>query len=308
MGREDNAVKRTGLAGICLLLCLSLFAACGEKEPLLDGKSFPVTGGSAMTAGLDRTVRTHMTGEDEAAAVRKTLHTAEEEAYEALLAGKVGLIYVPGPPSAVWEEKAKAMGLSLEATPVARDALVFYVNEKNPVKSVSKEDLKKIYSGEIDSWRALSGESVPVEAYECPEGNFYRLLMEDKIMHGADTAGEPLEVAVNEGEDPLLFSLEASALSYRPASYRNTPGSIFYGGRHYLTGTEKARGIRLLKLEGASPADGEIASGRYDLTYDIYAVILSSSPEGSGERAVVSWLLTGEGQKAVKEAGYAALS
>ncbi len=301
-------MKRKGFVGICFLLCLCLLAACGRKEPVLDEKSFPVTGGSAMTAGLDRVVRTNMTGEEEASAVRKTLHTAEKEAYEALLNGEAKLIYVPGRPSDAWEEQAKGKGLSLEATPVARDALVFYVNEKNPVKSVTKDELKKIYSGEIDSWRALSGENVPIEAYECPEGNFYRDLMETVIMHGADTAGEPLEVAVTEGEDPLLFSLEDSALSYRPASYHNTPGSIFYGGRHYLTGTENARGIRLLKLEGASPNDGEIMSGRYDLTYDIYAVILSSSPEGSGERKVVSWLLTEEGQKAVKEAGYAALS
>ena len=301
-------MKHIRHAGICFILSLCLFAACGEKKPLLDEESFPVTGGSAMTAGLDRVVRTHLTGEEEASAIRKTLHTAEDEAYEALLSGEVKLIYVPGRPSAAWEEKAKGKGVALEATPVARDALVFYVNESNPVKSVTKEELKKIYSGEIDSWRSLSGENVPIEAYECPEGNFYRVLMEDKIMHGADTAGEPLEIAVSEGEDPLLFSLEDSSLSYRPASYRNSPGSIFYGGRHYLTGTEKARSIRLLKLEGASPADGEIASGRYDLTYDIYAVILSTSAEGSGERTVVSWLLTEEGQKAVKEAGYASLS
>lgn len=301
-------MRRMIPAGICLLLLFALFTSCGTKEPILDESSFPVTGGSAMTAGLDRVVRTYLSGAEEAEAVRKTLHTTEEEAYEALLSGRASLIYVPGRPSEAWEKKAKEKGLSLEATAVARDALVFYVNEKNPVKSVTKEELKSIYSGTVTSWRALSGENVPIEAYECPEDNFYRILMEDAIMHGADTAGEPLEVAVSEGEDPLLFSLEDSSLSYRPASYRNTPGSIFYGGRHYLTGTEKARSIRFLKLEGAAPSDGEIASGRYDLTYDIYAVILSSSAEGSGERTVVSWLLTEEGQKAVKEAGYAALS
>lgn len=301
-------MKRKVTAGICFLLCLLLFASCGEKEPLLDRESFPVTGGVAMTAGLDRAVRSYMTGEEEADAVRLTLHTAGEEAYEALLAGEVGLIYVAGRPSEAWEDRAKEAGLSLEATPVARDALVFYVNEKNPVKSLTKDELKSIYDGSVADWRSLSGDSVPIEAYECPEGSFYRVLMEDVIMHGADTAGEPLEMEVDEGEDPLLFSIEESGLSYRPATYRNTRGSIFYGGRHYLTGTEKARGIRLMKLEGAAPTDDAIASGRYDLTYDIYAVILSSSPEDSGERAVVSWLLTEEGQKAVKEAGYAGVS
>ena len=46
----------------------------------------------------------------------------------------------------------------LETKKLAKDEIVVIVNQKNPIKYLSKEELVDIYSGTITSWETLKGE------------------------------------------------------------------------------------------------------------------------------------------------------
>ena len=46
----------------------------------------------------------------------------------------------------------------LETKKLAEDEIVVIVNQKNPIKYLSKEELVDIYSGTITSWETLKGE------------------------------------------------------------------------------------------------------------------------------------------------------
>jgi phosphate transport system substrate-binding protein len=48
---------------------------------------------------------------------------------------------------------------------LALDALVFIVSQDNPVSSLSLEDIRKIYSGDITNWSALGGIDAPITRY-----------------------------------------------------------------------------------------------------------------------------------------------
>lgn len=53
------------------------------------------------------------------------------------------------------KEELKEANAQLEQKPIGRDALVFIVNENNPVKSLTRQQLKDIYAGKITNWKEV---------------------------------------------------------------------------------------------------------------------------------------------------------
>lgn len=58
------------------------------------------------------------------------------------------------------KEELKEANAQLEQKPIGRDALVFIVNENNPVKSLTRQQLKDIYAGKITNWKEVGGEDL----------------------------------------------------------------------------------------------------------------------------------------------------
>ncbi len=68
----------------------------------------------------------------------------------------VKLIIAYEAPESVKEE-LKTDGDPLEQKAIGRDALVFIVNENNPVQSLTLQQLKDIYAGAITNWKDVGG-------------------------------------------------------------------------------------------------------------------------------------------------------
>ena len=56
------------------------------------------------------------------------------------------------------KDELKEADAQLEQKPIGRDALVFIVNEENPVKSLTRQQLKDIYAGKITNWKDVGGD------------------------------------------------------------------------------------------------------------------------------------------------------
>ena len=63
------------------------------------------------------------------------------------------------------KEELKEANAQLEQKPIGRDALVFIVNENNPVKSLTRQQLKDIYAGKITNWKEVGGEDLAAFAH-----------------------------------------------------------------------------------------------------------------------------------------------
>jgi len=63
------------------------------------------------------------------------------------------------------DEKAHAndIGVTLIETPIALDAFVFVVNKNKPVKSLTVNQVQKIYTGEITNWSQIGGNDVSIK-------------------------------------------------------------------------------------------------------------------------------------------------
>ena len=48
------------------------------------------------------------------------------------------------------------MKRTLDYETIAKEGIAVVVNEKNPLETITLEQLRKIYIGEIDSWKQLN--------------------------------------------------------------------------------------------------------------------------------------------------------
>ena len=63
-------------------------------------------------------------------------------------------------------EKAENNGVILVKKEITREAFVFLINKNNPVKSLSIEQIKDIYSGKITNWNEVGGDDAPINAFQ----------------------------------------------------------------------------------------------------------------------------------------------
>ena len=62
------------------------------------------------------------------------------------------------------KEELKAANVQLEQKPIGVDALVFIVNEDNPVTDLTQQQLRDIYAGKITNWKDVGGQDLDIVA------------------------------------------------------------------------------------------------------------------------------------------------
>ncbi|MBN2697446.1 MAG: substrate-binding domain-containing protein [Bacteroidales bacterium] len=88
------------------------------------------------------------------------------------------------------DEKAHAdsAGVTLIETPIALDAFVFIVNKDNPVKSLTVNQVQKIYTGEIINWSQVGGNDLNIKVFTRPRNSgseeVFRMLVMDGMEPG----------------------------------------------------------------------------------------------------------------------------
>ena len=214
-------------------------------------------------------------------------------AYSNLFEGKVDAVFAAAP-SQGQLKTADAKGLELTLTPIGKEAFVFFVHADNPVESLSSEDLRMIYSGEITDWSSVGGDAKEIRAFQRPEdsGSQTALL---RFMGEVPVVEAPRE-NIEEGMGGIIDQV---------AEYKNHKNAIGYTFRFY--GEEMAANelIQYLAIDGIVPSVGAIRKDEYPLTSEFYIVTTQySSPEAL---LLAAWFTSAQGQRLVEKAGYVPL-
>jgi phosphate transport system substrate-binding protein len=171
--------------------------------------------------------------------------------------------------------------------PVARDGVTIYLNEANPVRELTLEQIRDVYLGKIVNWKELGGPDRPIVLYSRENSSGTYVFFKDQVLGGRDYS-------------PRCQTLPGTAAVVNAVV--NDPKGIGYGGVAY------ARGLRIcaVKKDAASPAvsptEATVRDGSYALSRDLY-FYLRRKPAGEAGR-FVDWVLSAEGQKVVTEVGY----
>lgn len=288
--------RTTALLTAMLVTAMLLMTGIALAEcPQMDVKDYPRVDGSTATLPLSYRLMQAATGVDEAGAKNIIRHNKTTESFYALVNGQADLLLVYEPSREAWDY-AKAQKTDLEVQPIGYDAPVFLINDKNPVESLTHDQIVGIYTGEITNWRQVGGDDLDIVAYQRVENSGSQVMMKAQVMQGVEMMDAPREFRTSEmGE--LVDAI---------SSYRNTANSIGYSVYYYIDNMYMQEGIKLLKVNGVAPANETIASGEYPYRQPFYAVIRADAAADSPARKLYDWLSTPEGRSLVEEAGYVA--
>ena len=214
-------------------------------------------------------------------------------AYYKLLDGMAELLIVGEPNESVLAEK-EARGFQWEQSAFATDAFVIVVNEDNPVDSITVEQAKAIYTGEIRNWKELGGPDLEIIPFQRNADAGSQSIMEKLVMQGTPMMEAPGAYVI--GTMGQLMEVVRS--------YDGSSGAIGYSVYYYAEEMKMAQGLKLLALEGVEPSPETIRSGEYPLLNPKYVVIPADAPEDAPNRILYNWLLSEEGQKLVAHEGY----
>jgi len=214
-------------------------------------------------------------------------------AYENLINGDVDIIFVAGP-SVEQKERAKNLGVDLHLTPIGNEAFVFFVNKSNKVSSLSLDEIKGIYKGDIINWKEVGGKDRDIIAYQRNENSGSQTMFLN-LMQGVDIKQPP----VNQEVDGMGGIIE------RAADYKNADNAIGFSFLYYATQMKANNKIKTLAINGVAPNKETIRNKDYPFTGTFYA-ITNGKPTGN-VKLFIDWILSEQGQELIEKTGYVGL-
>jgi phosphate transport system substrate-binding protein len=168
--------------------------------------------------------------------------------------------------------------------PVAWDALVVVVHKSNPVDTISLQQLRSLYKGEITNWSQLGGKRQPLEL----------LIRKGKI----SGVGYTLRTHLFEDQE-VEFKSEHIFPSSGPLekTVEKNPNAIAVTG---IASAHK-RDFKILKLEGRDPNFENIRTGNYLLYRPLYLVHSKNSPNSLESDRFIQFALGPKGREIIRK-------
>lgn len=182
----------------------------------------------------------------------------------------------------------KAFGKVPTEYKVALDGLSVYVNEANPVKQLSLEQLKGIFTGKVRNWKEVGGEDLPITIYSRENSSGTYEFFKEHVLKGQDFAASAQAMA---GTAALLQGVA------------NDPKAIGYGGAAYGKGAKALRVSVEAAGEGVEPTEENILNQKYPIWRYLYIYVNPALDKGD-VRDYLTWIRGAEGQALVKGVGY----
>lgn len=261
-------------------------------EPFLTAEDFPRMDGSTANLPLMAAVLSAATGISPEQAQLQVDCSTTANAWLNLADGYTDILLVYEAAEETKQE-LETIGTELEITPIGLDALVFIVNEQNPVTSLSQQQLRQIYTGQITNWSDLGGEDLPIKAFQRDPTSGSQSLFRKLLLPDTEPMQAPTELRPG----------DMGSLIEGLASYNNEGSAIGYSVFYYASYMYAKPGLRFVAVDGVTPSDETIADQTYPLLNPFYVAIRADEPEDSPARILRDWLVA-DGAPVIEAAGY----
>ena len=206
----------------------------------------------------------------------------------ALINGTTDICDASRPMKSSEREKLKtrfnSLGVEIKC---AKDGLSVYLNDANPVKELSLDQIKKIYTGQIKNWHEVGGPNAKINVYGRENSSGTYVYFKDFVLAGQDYTAS-------------MQSLPGTAAVVNAVA--KDKNAVGYGGAAYAKGIKYAKVKKDASSPAYEPSAETVKSGQYPITRFLY-MYTKSRPTGA-MKDYIDWILSPEGQNWVVKVGY----
>lgn len=268
-----------------------------NEDIILTQNELPRIGCSAITKQLTSSILKNFT-QDENIADNVFDVDSTEEGFNKLIKDEVDVLISTYPTDDIMTF-AKANGVDLEITPIAKDGFVFFTNTNNKIDSLKVSDIQKIYTGQIKNWSEIGGENIDIKAFQHPENSPTQNEMISSVMKNLKIIDAPKDV---------FYAKKFGEINDLIATYDNTKGALGYSYYYetkmlYDTDGKINNTIKILKLNGVMPDYDTIKNNDYPIISNYY-VIKNKKNQSESLNIFTDAVMSDRGKNVIKEAGY----
>lgn len=178
------------------------------------------------------------------------------------------------------EEEVGKYGLAMYKWAI--DGVAAVVNPKNNIQSLTTEQLKDIYAGKIDNWKALGGTDRPINIYTRDASSGTRSVFWKKALKKGDISGKANFVASN---------------GAMKTAVHNDPDALGYMSVGYIDSS-----VAPVSLDNVTPTLETVQKGEYTVARGLFSNTKGDA-QGLAEK-FIQYLLSPAGQKIAAEKGF----
>jgi phosphate transport system substrate-binding protein len=182
----------------------------------------------------------------------------------------------------------KAFGKRPTEYKVALDGLSVYVHESNPIKLLSIEQIRNVFTGKIRNWKEVGGPDQPITLYSRENSSGTYEFFKEHVLQGQDFAASAQAMP---GTAALLQAVARD------------PKAIGYGGAAYGQGAKHILVSKEAGGQGVEPTEENILNQSYPIWRYLFIYVNPALDTGDVKK-YLAWIRGDEGQALVKDVGY----
>jgi len=164
---------------------------------------------------------------------------------------------------------------------VARDGIAIVVHPTLPVHDLLLEQVRAIYSGDVDNWRRLGGLDLPITVITREDGSGTRAAFETLVMGGRRIVASAL-VQDSTGTVRQMVGGDPAAIGYVSIGLVDAS-------------------IRALRLDGVDATEANIDAGQYPLVRP-FLFVVPAAPRTDAQ-AFIAWIRGPAGRDSTRSEG-----
>jgi phosphate transport system substrate-binding protein len=187
---------------------------------------------------------------------------------------------------------ADSVEVTLIETPIALDAFVFVVNKNNPVKSLTINQVQKIYTGEITNWSQVGGNNAIIKVFTRPRNSGSEEVLRELVMDGLEPADFP-ESAIG-------------GMSQVFGEILNNVDGICYTFNNYkdLQARVPDSEVPKIAINGIFPDKNTVRNRLYPFISEVHVAIRSDLDHKTMAYKLYEWMQSESAKSTITECGF----
>lgn len=316
-------MNRIGIITVLVLSAIIICTSCNREEENLIGiknisfDNYPKVDGSTSARVLNTMVACKLLGlryEWMAPAVVSewTLHAINEDlpqqyktffpdrvkssqthgAFINLIDGNADIILTHRTISPDEKAHADSVGITLIETSIASDAFVFVVNKSNPVKALTVNQIRKIYTCEITNWLQVGGNNASIKVFTRPRNSGSEEIFRKLVMNGLEPTDFPESSFGGMSQVFGEILINENSICYTFNNYKNLQARI------------PDSEVPKLAINGIFPDEQTVKNGTFPFISKVHVAIRSNLDHNTMAYKLYEWLQSEDAKSTITECGF----